>query len=217
MSSIALLFVGAVLLVNGLVFLSFLDPRSSIPINLFSGSILVLTAINLAWTAPDSLDERATLYSASGFALFGFTYLGVVLGALLNANNRSLGVYCGWSAGIALILGCINVTTLADRSLGILWFSWALLFLVFALALLFSGTYWSSAAGALAIYQSLSTATIPAVLLIHGTWSQIPVASIAIVQLAGVLIYGSIFLFHYNRTRLDIDQQAVLTPDRELA
>ena len=194
MSSLALLFVGAVLLVNGLTFIGVIQPRSGIPINLFAGGTLLLAAIPLAWTSIESSDTRAALYSAVGFALFGFTYLGVAIGALLSADNRGLGIYCGWAAGIAGVLAYVNATTFSDPALSVLWSSWVLLFLAFCIALTRSAIFWSYAAGVLAVYQAFSTATIPALLLIHESWSSVPVLPLVLIQVAGAIIYIFVLL-----------------------
>lgn len=206
MSSLALLFVGAVLLVNGLTFIGVVQPHSGIPINLFAGGTLLLAALPMVWTSIESSDTRAALYSAVGFALFGFTYLGVALGTLLSADNRGLGVYCGWAAGISVILAYVNATTLSDPALSVLWASWVLLFLAFCIALTRTATFWSYAAGVLAVYQAFSTATIPALLLIHESWSSIPMVPLALIQIAGALIYV-IALFRQQKQSKSLEPQ----------
>ncbi|NII89099.1 hypothetical protein E9230_003069 [Corynebacterium glutamicum] len=108
MSSLALSFGGAVLLVHGVTFIGVIQPRSEIPINLLAGGTLFLAAIPMVWTSIESSDTSASLYSAVGFALFGFTYLGVALGTSLSADNRGLGVYCGWAPVIAGLLVYVN-------------------------------------------------------------------------------------------------------------
>ncbi|BAQ21215.1 AmiS/UreI family transporter [Corynebacterium glutamicum] len=181
MSSLALSFGGAVLLVNGVTFIGVIQPRSEIPINLLAGGTLFLAAIPMVWTSIESSDTSASLYSAVGFALFGFTYLGVALGTSLSADNRGLGVYCGWAPVIAGLLVYVNATTLSDPTLSVLWASWVLLFVAFCIALTRTATFWSYAAGVLAVYQAFSTATIPALLLIHES-------PLALIQIAGALI-----------------------------
>lgn len=59
----------------------------------------------------------------------------------------------------------------------------------FFLALISHAVYLTKAAGVLAILQSVSTATIPALLIIGGVWETTSVLLIAIVQIAAVAAY----------------------------
>uniref|UniRef100_UPI003525231A AmiS/UreI family transporter n=2 Tax=Nocardiaceae TaxID=85025 RepID=UPI003525231A len=74
MVPVALLFVGAVLLANGLVFLDRVTPRSAVAINLLTGALLVGTALVLLLPSDSAPpDGLASAVAAGGFALFGFT------------------------------------------------------------------------------------------------------------------------------------------------
>ena len=196
MSNVALLFVGAVLLINGLVFLGRVDGRAAIPINLLAGATLVLNALLMVATVePDT----PTTFGAVGFALFGFTYLTVALNSLLGGSGRALGWYCGWAAIIATVLALINFSDGAAPQMGWLWASWSLLFLSFFLALLVPGEWWTPAAGILAIVQGFTTATIPALMMIDGSWATASAAIIGLVQIGGAVVYA--FAVFYFRTR----------------
>lgn len=209
MSNVALLFVGAVLLVNGLVFLGRVDGRAAIPINLLAGSTLVLTALLLvASVEPDSPTSATTTFGAVGFALFGFTYLTVALNSLLGGSGSALGWYCGWAAIIATVLAMINFSDGAAPQMGWLWASWALLFISFFLALIVPGAWWTPSAGILAILQGFTTATIPALVMIGGSWDTTSLVVIGMVQISVAAIYVASVFFFRNREETGSSESA---------
>lgn len=195
MTNIALLFVGCVLLINGLSFCGVLNPRAGIPINILVGAaLLVATALTFHEIsgALDPSENRVLLFSAAGFTLFGFTYLGVAGQGLLQTDGRSLGTYCGWATVIALVSSAVNVQIAPDMAW--LWFAWAVLYLSFAIALFADTPQWSFPAGALAIWLAISSTTVPGLLMIDGSWDDIPVLYIAAAQIAGLVIYAVAWL-----------------------
>ena len=72
MGNVGLLFVGAVLFMNGLLLLGKVDARSGAVFNLFVGALQVLTPTYLIFTANN---DSMKILAASGIFLFGFTYL----------------------------------------------------------------------------------------------------------------------------------------------
>ena len=193
MSSLALLFVGAVLFVNGLVFLDRVDSRAAVPINLLVGTLLVFVALTEAWSASTLADgQRTILFGATGFTLFGFTYLTVAANTLFGGTGAALGYYCGWASAIAAVLAAVNFTAVDGALMGWLWAAWVVLFLAFALALLSGKPVLATAAGILAVLQSLTTATLPALAMIDGSWGArgpwTPTVN-AVVQCLGIAIY----------------------------
>lgn len=190
MSSVALLFVGAVLLINGLVFLGYVDGKAAIPVNLLAGSAVTLNAVLLIMSLdPDSAASPQITFTAAGFALFGFTYLTVAMNSLLGGSGKALGWYCGWATVIAAVLSAINFSEGAAPQMGWLWASWALLFASFFLALIVSGHRWTASAGVLAVAQGFTTATIPALMMIGGSWDNTSPALIGAVQIIVAVIY----------------------------
>lgn len=190
MSDLALLFVGAVLLVNGLVFLGRVDGKAAIPVNLLTGGVLLVTAmLQVAAADPAAPDYSAVAFGAAGFTLFGFTYLIVGGNSLFGGSGAALGWYCAWAAGIAAVLAVVNFTSADGTAMGWLWAAWSVLFASFFLALVSNAGYLTSAAGVLAILQSFSTATIPALLMLNGSWDTTPVLIIAVGQILVVIAY----------------------------
>ena len=89
MSSVGLMFVGAVLFINGLLFLGKVDAKGAATFNLFVGALQVAIPFYLIATA-SSTDE---LLLASGIFLFGFTYLYVGIANL--AGQAPVGLEIG--------------------------------------------------------------------------------------------------------------------------
>ena len=91
MASVGLLYVGAVLAVNGLMLLGYIDARSAAPLNLFVGALQVITPTFLIVTASGTPAQQATtILGASGLYLFGFTYLYVGINLLANLDGTEL-------------------------------------------------------------------------------------------------------------------------------
>lgn len=185
MPSLALLFVGAVLLVNGLVLLGRIDARAAVPINLITGAGLVTASLLTAIPADD--DARLALFGAVGFSLFGVTYLTVAGGTLLGADGRALGWYCAWASAVAVVLAAINFSA-GDAHIAWLWSGWAVLFFAFFLSCCTADPRFDVAAGVVAIAQSITTASVPALLMIDGSWTDLPVGWVAAAQVTGVVI-----------------------------
>lgn len=203
MTSVALLFVGAVLLINGLTFCGLLDGRAGAPANVLVGILLLgAAAASVVEAGGIAGDGRIPLFSAVGFVLFSFTYLGVAGQSLLRTDGRSLGVYCGWSALIAAVLAAVNLPDAA--SMGWLWLSWTVLFFAFALALLTGSPQLGHSAGVLSIWLAVTSATLPGLLMIDGAWDHTPVWSIATAQILGVITYGTVVLNSRRRPQFDV-------------
>src|SRR3954466_12333014 len=87
MGSVGLLYVGAVLIVNGLMLLGRVDARAAAPMNLFVGLLQVLTPTYLIFTSGGDAD---TILGASGIYLFGFTYLYVAFNLFFGLDGTGL-------------------------------------------------------------------------------------------------------------------------------
>ncbi|WP_026918571.1 AmiS/UreI family transporter [Gordonia shandongensis] len=187
MSSLALVFVGAVLLSNGLVFLGAMSARAAIPINLLVGALLVATALLAAIPAGA---DRLTVFGALGFALFGITYLVVGVSTLLDAEGSGVGWYCGWAAVIAAVLAGVHFAA-GDARIAWLWVSWIVLFAAFFLAAVGGGERFGTGAGVVAVIHSVTTATVPGLLMVDGAWDDVPIVAVVAVQLLGLVGYGA--------------------------
>ncbi|MFB2571074.1 AmiS/UreI family transporter [Micrococcus sp. IITD107] len=194
MALVAFVFVGAVLLINGLVLLGFVPPRSSVPINLLVGLALAGTALQIILTTdalgPELSAASSSLWSAAGFMLFSFTYLTVAVNTLTGGEGSALGWYCLWAAAISAVITLVQLLVLQDPHLAVLWGAWAILFAAFFLAQATPWAWSQRPAGALAVMQSVTTATIPALLDLAGWWRQAPLALVLGAQAAVVVVYA---------------------------
>jgi hypothetical protein len=117
MGDLGLLFVGAVLFVNGLALLGRVDVRVAAPISLFVGTLLVVVVLSLALPAGDDLTP---VFTAAGFLLFGFVYLYVGIGNLTGHDATGVGWYCAWAAGISLAIAPVTFARDGDVKFGTL-------------------------------------------------------------------------------------------------
>ena len=131
MSAVGLLFVGAVLFVNGLLFLGRIDAKSAAPFNLFVGALQVAIPFYLIATAPTPSD----ILLDAGIFLFGFTYLYVGISNLAGQSLVGLGWYSAWVAIMAAAFGITNIVKFHDPTIGLLWLQWSVLWALFWLVL----------------------------------------------------------------------------------
>ena len=88
MALVGLLYVGAVLFINGLLLLGAVEAKSAAPINLFVGALQVVTPTYLIFTANN---DPMVVLNASGLYLFGFTYLYVGINLLAGLDTTGVG------------------------------------------------------------------------------------------------------------------------------
>src|ERR1700730_7877218 len=169
MSAVGLMFVGAVLFVNGLLFLGRIDAKSAAPFNIFVGALQVAIPFYLIATAPTADD----ILLDSGIFLFGFTYLYVGISNLAGQSLVGLGWYSAWVAIMAAAFGITNIVKFHDPTIGLLWLQWAVRVALFWLVLAMGVTRLTAPAGWLTLILSFTTCTIPGFLLLLGEWGHV--------------------------------------------
>src|ERR1700733_12301028 len=150
MSAVGLMFVGAVLFVNGLLFLGRIDGKSAAPFNIFVGALQVAIPFYLIATAPtaDSTLPRQSLVG--------------------------LGWYSAWVAIMAAAFGITNIVKFHDPTIGLLWLQWSVLWALFWLVLGLGVSRLTPITGWLTLILSFTTCTIPGFLLLLGEWVHVP-------------------------------------------
>ena len=128
MGAVGLIYVGAVLFLNGVMLLGWVESRSAAPLNLFVGVLQVITPTYLIFTADGDLP---TILAASGIYLFGFTYLYVGINLLAGLDGTGLGYFSLFVAVCALIYSGLNFFVGADPGFGVIWLYWSFLWLLF--------------------------------------------------------------------------------------
>ncbi len=189
MGALGLLFVGSVLLVNGLGLLGRVDAHAAAPINLFVGALLVIVVLYLALPATDDL---APVFTAAGFLLFGFVYLYVGIVNLTGHAATGIGWYSAWAAGVSLVIALVSLLRDGDVKLGTLWLLWSLLFTMFFLVLGLGLTRLTVVTGWITVVESVITATVPGLLLLLGAWTPLPDLVVVGVAVASVALFAVI-------------------------
>jgi hypothetical protein len=169
MGSVGLLYVGAVLAVNGLMLMGRVDPRAAAPLNLFVGALQVVTPTYLIFTSGGDPD---VILSASGLYLFGFTYLYVGINLLGDLDGTGLGWFSAFVAACAVVFAGLNFFYYEprDAAFGVIWLYWAVLWGLFFVVLGLKREDLTRYTGAIAVVAGLLTAAVPAFMLLTGVW-----------------------------------------------
>ncbi len=168
MSSVGLLYVGAVLFINGAMLLGWVKGTSAAPMNVFVGLLQVFTPTYLIVSADG---DSGQILAASGLYLFGFTYLYVACNLAFGLDGTGLGWFSAFVAGCALVYAFLNFTREpTDATFGVIWLYWAFLWALFWLVLARGADHLSRYTGAVAAVQGLVTGALPAFLLLTGNW-----------------------------------------------
>lgn len=132
---LTLLYVGAVLFVNGVWLSGKIEDKEVSVVNFLVGFLSFLIAVYLVFN--DSGNSSAI--SAGAFTLlFSFTYLWVGANQFLKADGKGLGWFCLFVSITALIVGLNSISgaVLAlDLWMVANWFAWSMLWFVFFLLL----------------------------------------------------------------------------------
>jgi putative amide transporter protein len=189
MGTVGLMYVGAVLFINGLMLLGRVDSKSAGIFNLFIGAMQVITPFYLIFS---SKGDAWAIYNASGTFLFGLTYLYVGITNLKNIDGSGVGWYSLWVAVLAVGYGMMSFIQFHDVKFGIIWFLWAFLWALFFL-LLACNKQIAAFTGWVALILSWVTATIPAFLTLIGKWDAIPPGVAWSIGLFCAIIFGVLY------------------------
>lgn len=186
MTTLGLLFVGAVLFVNGAWFLGAISAREAGVFNLFVGAIQVVLP-TLAVVAADG--DLGGVFGAGSSYLFGLTYLYVGVNNLMGNDGRGLGWYSLFVSAMAIVFGVFSLSS--DPVFGVIWFVWAVMWLLFFLILACGKSSLMPFTGWLILVGSHLTATIPALLIWRGNWPTTTSAALWAVVIAVALLVVS--------------------------
>lgn len=176
MSSVGLLYVGAVLLINGLMLLGHVPPRSAAVMNLFVG---VMQCVFPTVLLIQANGDATAILGASGLYLFGFTYLYVGINNLAGLEPEGLGWFSLFVAVAAVVYAVLNFTQLADPAFGVIWLAWAALWLLFFLVLGLGKEHLTRFTGWTVTLLALPTCTVPAFLIMTDNYRTSPGIAIA--------------------------------------
>ena len=167
---LALLYVGAVLCLNGLWLLGKIDDNEIWIIDVFVGGITLCVALFLAF---NPAADAGSIRAAALTLLFTFTYFWVAINRFNGADGRGLGWF---SLFVAITVVPVAITTLASATtlwgywFGLCWAAWAFLWFLYYLLLAqkkdilkFTGT--------VTLLEGVFTGWIPGFLLLEGILS----------------------------------------------
>jgi hypothetical protein len=190
MGSVGLLYVGAVLVVNGLMLLGIVEARSAAPLNLFVGGLQVVTPTVLIIMSGGDPD---VILGASGIYLFGFTYLYVGINLLGGLDGTGLGWFSAFVAACAVVYAGLNFGRFDDPAFGVIWLEWAVLWALFWVVLGLGRESLTRFTGAVAIVTGLLTAAVPAFLLLTGAWVEYTTTWAIVIAVASVVILAAVY------------------------
>jgi hypothetical protein len=191
MAAVGLLFVGAVLFINGAMLLGWVDAKSAAPINFFVGGLQIITPTYLIFTANGDAD---TILSAAGLYLFAFTYLYVGLNLTFGLDPTGLGYFCLFVFVSALVYSGLNFFHFGDPGFGVIWLYWAFLWLLFFLVLGRGVDSLSRYTGAVCAIQGWVTAWVPAFLLLTGAYAAYQNQLAVALAIFGVVVFGGLYV-----------------------
>lgn len=210
MDSVGLLFVGAVLFINGVMLLGWVDAKSAAPMNFFVGGLQIITPTYLIFTANG---DANTILAASGLYLFSFTYLYVALNITLDLDSTGLGYFCLFVFVSALVYSWLNFTRFADPGFGVIWLYWAFLWLLFFLLLGLKQERLGRYTGAVCAIQGWVTGWFPALLLLTGSYADLAGTLAVVLAVFGVVVFGGLYVMLGRRS----DPGVAATPEPHVA
>jgi hypothetical protein len=190
MGSVGLLYVGAVLFINGAMLLGWVEGRSAAPMNVFVGLLQIVTPTYLIFTAGGNPDA---ILGASGLYLFGFTYLYVAFNLFFGLDGTGLGFFSAFVAVCALEFAYLNFTRFNDHTFGVIWLYWAFLWALFFLLLGRGQAGLTRYTGAVAAIEGWITGALPAFILLTGNWGKHDNAFAIAYAVFGVVVFAALY------------------------
>ena len=172
MLGIVLLYVGIVLINNGIARLTKIDAKSAAVMNIFTGALSVTLNILAIARGEFSLDTNTSLsdfYSAGTGLLFGFTYLFVAINSIFDLDQRPYGWYSLFDAINSFPAAYISYAIEGDWRMSIIWLLWGILWLTGFIETVLKKDL-GKFVGYLAIFEGIVTAWVPGFLLLRNLW-----------------------------------------------
>ncbi|NNG19886.1 transporter [Naumannella sp. ID2617S] len=185
MGAVGLIYVGAVLFVNGVMLLGHVSPRGAAPLNFFVGMLQVVTPTVLIVQSGGDPDK---IFAASGLYLFGFTYLWVAINNWWGDLGQGLGWFSLFVAACACFYSWHAFVIQSDPAFGVIWLMWALLWFMFFVLLGLGVGSWAAPTGIVAAVEGVATAAIPGLLMAAGKWPSGWGTALVLIVVAVVMI-----------------------------
>ncbi|MCS3427213.1 AmiS/UreI family transporter [Leucobacter aridicollis] len=182
MTDVGLMYVGAVLIVNGVVLLGRITGRAAAPLNLMVGALQLIVSLALML---DPAAPSGSAFTAGGLLLFAFTYLWVGVNDLAGLPANGFGWFSCFvavaAAGMAVYCG------LTASWVGLVqWSLWAVLWWSFFVLLALERSRWQRFTGGLAVLAGVATTGVPGAAALAGVWTESAQLAVGLGVLCGV-------------------------------
>ena len=161
MLGIVLLYVGIVLINNGICRLFNIDEKSAAIMNIFTGALAVII---------DTVSVIQGEYYAVGTGLlFGFTYLFIAINSIFNLDKRPYGWYSLFVAINTIPCAYLSFTQELDWRMSVIWVLWGILWLTAFIEIVLKKNL-GKFVPYLDIFEGIITAWIPGFLMLVDRW-----------------------------------------------
>lgn len=169
MLGVVLLYVGIVLINNGMARITNIDSKSAAVMNVFVGLLsIIINIITIVHGDFILIDDVGDFYSAATGLLFGFTYLFVAVNSIFNLDNRLYGWYSLFVAINTIPAAWIDFYINGDWKMAIIWILWGILWLTGFIENVLKKEL--KFVPYLAIFEGIFTAWIPGFLILTNLW-----------------------------------------------
>lgn len=158
MLGVSLLYVGAVLAINGIGRLTKIDGKSLAVMNFFTGGLSAIANVILL--------VSGEYYAAATGLLFGFTYLFIAFNAAFDLDGRVLGWFSLFVAVNTVPAALLSLLNDHDPLFFVIWLAWGVLWLLIFVESVLKKDL-KNTVPILLILEGIFTAWIPAWLLLQ--------------------------------------------------
>ncbi|MGL4990418.1 MAG: AmiS/UreI family transporter [Sarcina sp.] len=167
-----LLYVGFVLMINGIGRLTNIDPKSTAIMNLFTGGLSIVVNFGTLLIAQVQTPNNGTAFYAAGTGLlFGFTYLFIGINSIFNLDGKTFAWYSLFVAITTIPAGILQWREggIYNILMAIIWWAWGVLWITAPIEIV-----WKKDLGKftpwLSILEGIFTAWIPGFMILMGVW-----------------------------------------------
>jgi len=169
MLGVVLLYVGIVLINNGIARITDVDAKSASVMNVFTGLLsIIINIITIVHGDFESIDSIGDFYSAATGLLFGFTYLYVAANSIFNLDGRLYGWYSLFVAINTVPAAWIEFSVNGDWRMAVIWILWGILWLTGFIENVLKKEL--KFVPYLAVFEGIVTAWIPGFLILTNLW-----------------------------------------------
>jgi putative amide transporter protein len=185
MSAVGLIYVGAVLFVNGMMLLGHVSGTGAAPLNFFVGALQVVVP---TWLIVSAGGDGTRIAEAAGLYFFGFTYLWLGVNLVTRWPDHGL----GWFSLVVAVSGvgfaAHSWVVLGGSVLAVQWLMWSVLWGGFFVLMARDRADLAPAVGVLAIGNALLSTSLPGFLALTGAWHDSPALACGLAALGLLLL-----------------------------